>query len=284
LNAEKRATLLQAEREEIAVALEQAERARKQAEYDATEARDQANDLNAQCSSLNGIKRKLEGELQALHSDLDETLNEYKASEERSKKAMADASRLAEELRQEQEHSLHNERLRKGLELQLKEMQVRLDEAENSALKGGKKIITKLEERIRALEGELDNEQRRSQDANKNLSKQDRHLRELQFQVEEDKKSMASLTDLIDKLQGKLKIQKKQLDEAEEVAGINLQKYRQVQHQLDDSEERADQAENALSKFRAKSRSAASVAPSGLQSSQSAAVIRSASRSRISDL
>lgn len=70
LNAEKRATLLQAEREEIAVALEQAERARKQAEYEAADAREQANDLNAQCSSLNGIKRKLEGELQALHVSL----------------------------------------------------------------------------------------------------------------------------------------------------------------------------------------------------------------------
>lgn len=40
----------------------------------------------------------------------------------------SDAARLAEELRQEQEHSMHNERLRKGLEQQLKEMQVRLDE------------------------------------------------------------------------------------------------------------------------------------------------------------
>jgi hypothetical protein len=57
---------------------------------------------------------------------------------------MADASRLAEELRQEQEHSMHNERLRKGLEQQLKEMQVRLDEAEAAALKGGKKVRNKL--------------------------------------------------------------------------------------------------------------------------------------------
>lgn len=71
----------------------------------------------------------------------------------------ADAARLAEELRQEQEHSQHVDRLRKGLEIQIKEMQVRLDEAEAAALKGGKKIIAKLEERIRALEQELDGEQ-----------------------------------------------------------------------------------------------------------------------------
>jgi myosin heavy chain 6/7 len=283
LSAEKRATILQSEKEELSVALEQAERARKQAEYEAHDARDQLNDLSAQVNSLTGLKRKLEGELQAIHADLDETLNEYKASEERSKKAIADAGRLAEELRQEQEHAMHVERLRKGLEQQVKEMQIRLDEAEAAALKGGKKVIAKLEERIRALESECDSEQRRSAEANKNMSKQDRRLRELQFQVDEDKKNFERLQDLVDKLQNKLKTQKKQLEEAEELANLNLQKYRQLQHQLTDAEERADSAENGLSKLRAKSRSAASMAPGGgLQTSQSAAIMRSPSRSRAS--
>ncbi|KAF8361131.1 unc-54 [Pristionchus pacificus] len=280
-SAEKRATLLQSEKEELLVANEAAERARKQAEYEAADMRDQVNELSAQNSSLGGAKRKLEGEIQAMHADLDETLNEYKAAEERSKKAIADATRLAEELRQEQEHSQHNDRLRKGLEQQMKEMQVRLDEAEQAALKGGKKVIAKLEQRVRELEGELDGEQRRFQDANKNLAKADRRARELQFQVDEDKKNFERLNDLIEKLQNKLKTQKRQIEEAEEVANLNLQKYRQIQHQLDDAEERADQAENSLSKMRSKSRASASVAPAGgLQTSQSAAVMRSSSRSR----
>uniref|UniRef100_A0A8R1HU94 Uncharacterized protein n=1 Tax=Caenorhabditis japonica TaxID=281687 RepID=A0A8R1HU94_CAEJA len=281
-NAEKRATLLQSEKEELLVANEAAERARKQAEYEAADARDQANEANAQVSSLSSAKRKLEGEIQAIHADLDETLNEYKAAEERSKKAVADATRLAEELRQEQEHSQHVDRLRKGLEQQLKEIQVRLDEAEAAALKGGKKVIAKLEQRVRELESELDGEQRRFQDANKNLGRADRRVRELQFQVDEDKKNFERLQDLIDKLQQKLKTQKKQVEEAEELANLNLQKYKQLTHQLEDAEERADQAENSLSKMRAKSRSSASVAP-GLQSSASAAVIRSPSRARASD-
>ena len=78
-----------------------------------------------------------------LHHDLDETLNELKNSEDNAKKAMADAARLAEELRQEQEHAMHIERTRKGLEQQIKEMQARLDEAEAAALKGGKRTIAK---------------------------------------------------------------------------------------------------------------------------------------------
>lgn len=48
----------------------------------------------------------------------------------------------------EQEHSMHLERVKKGLEAQLKDMTIRLDEAEQLAMKGGKKIIQKLEGRV----------------------------------------------------------------------------------------------------------------------------------------
>jgi transcription elongation GreA/GreB family factor len=79
-------------------------------------------------------------------------MNELKQAEDDAKRAMSDAARLAEELHQEQEHSQHVERMRKGLEQTIKDMQVRLDEAEQAALKGGKKTIAKLETRIRELE------------------------------------------------------------------------------------------------------------------------------------
>lgn len=44
---------------------------------------------------------------QMQQAELDETLTELKNADELSKKASADAARLAEELRQEQEHSQH---------------------------------------------------------------------------------------------------------------------------------------------------------------------------------
>lgn len=53
--------------------------------------------------------------------------------------------RLAEELRSEQDHALHSEKMRKTLEITLKDMQARLDEAEAQALKGGRRMIQKLE-------------------------------------------------------------------------------------------------------------------------------------------
>ncbi len=40
------------------------------------------------------------------------------------------------------------DKLRKHLELQVRDLQVRLDEAEANALKGGKRLIQKLEQRV----------------------------------------------------------------------------------------------------------------------------------------
>ncbi|MFH4975774.1 hypothetical protein AB6A40_002483 [Gnathostoma spinigerum] len=283
-SAEKRAQMLESEKEELSAALAQAERNRKQAETDSAEARDQANELNAQMNNLSAQKRKVEGELQAIRVDLDETLNEFKASEERSKVAEADAERLNEELRQEHEHAAHVDRLIKGLEAQMKEAQAALDDAEQAAMKSGKKVITKLEARVGALEQELDGEQRKYQEAIKNVSKSDRRVRELQFQIDEDKKNFAKLQDLVDKLQSKLKTQKKQLEEAEEVANMNLQKYRQIQHKLDDAEERAENAEGSLAKMRMKTRSTMSAAPGGPSESRSMAAMRSRSTARASSV
>jgi len=53
-------------------------------------------------------------------------LNEAKNSEEKAKKAMVDAARLADELRAEQDHAQTQEKLRKALETQIKELQVRI--------------------------------------------------------------------------------------------------------------------------------------------------------------
>ena len=55
---------------------------------------------------------------------------------------------MAEELKKEQDTSSHLERMKKNLELTVKDLQHRLDEAESLAMKGGKKQLQKLEARV----------------------------------------------------------------------------------------------------------------------------------------
>ena len=135
----------------------------------------------------------------------------------------------------------------------MKDLVTRCDEAETNALKGGRKAVTKMESRIRELESEMEAESRRFGDAQKNMRKSERRVKELVFAQEEDRKNQERMQALIDQLQGKIKSYKKQIEEAEEIAALNLAKYRQVQNNLSVSVERADLNEQALAKTRARS-------------------------------
>ena len=169
---------------------------------------------------------------------------------------MLDAARMADELRQEQECTQIIERDRKLLECQLKDSQQHLDEAEMNALKGGKKAINKMETRIRELESELTAENRRCGDAQKNLRKSERRIKEISFAADEDRRNHERMQGLIDQLQGKIKSYKKQIEEAEEIAALNLAKFRQAQSNLAECEERADLNEKAWAKVKSKGRAA----------------------------
>merc|ERR1719219_588859 len=111
-----------------------------------------------------------------------------------------------------------------------------------------------MESRIRELESEMDAENRRFGDSQKNLRKSERRIKELAFASDEDRENHERMQGLIDQLQGKIKSYKKQIEEAEEIAALNLAKFRQAQGNLADAEERADLNEQALAKFKAKGR------------------------------
>jgi len=226
--AERRANALHGELEESRTLLEQSDRGRRQAEADLADVHEQYQTLYNQNNSLSILKRKLESEYQTMSADLFDMMNDAKASEEKAKKAMVDAARLADELRAEQEGSHHLGTQKKSLESQYKELQLKFEETETVALKSGKRAYSKLESRIHELELQFDDEARKHGDAMKNLRKAERRIKELSFQSEEDKKSHERMQDLVDKLQLKVKTYKRQIDEAEEIAALNLAKYRKA--------------------------------------------------------
>merc|ERR1712136_641792 len=73
-------------------------------------------------------------------------------------------------------------------------------------------------------------------------------------QSEEDRKNHERMQDLVDKLQQKIKTYKRQIEEAEEIAALNLAKFRKAQQELEEADERADLADQAVAKLRAKGR------------------------------
>uniref|UniRef100_F1KVF8 Myosin-4 n=1 Tax=Ascaris suum TaxID=6253 RepID=F1KVF8_ASCSU len=124
LNMKKCATELQSKKEELVVAVDEAVRSGQQAGRDAHQSVSRCDGLTAEAHSLSAIGHKVDNELVEIHKHLDQTLNELRSCGERSKAAMAHAGRLVEQTRHLQESAMQNERVRKSLEAQLKEMQL----------------------------------------------------------------------------------------------------------------------------------------------------------------
>merc|ERR1712088_199210 len=85
--------------------------------------------------------RKLATELTQAQNEIEELVSEFRNAEDKAKKAITDAAMMSEELKKEQDQSSHLERMKKNMENSVKDLQSRLDEAEQVALKGGKKQV-----------------------------------------------------------------------------------------------------------------------------------------------
>ena len=117
--ADRRANALQGELEEARSLLDSADRGKKQADMELGEARVAVNDMTSINSKASAEKRHLESAIHTMHAEIDDILQQAKNSEEKSKKAMVDAARLADELRAEQEHSNVQEKTKRSLESQV---------------------------------------------------------------------------------------------------------------------------------------------------------------------
>merc|ERR1711874_198524 len=100
------------------------------------------------------------------------------------------------------------------------DMENRLADANESAMKGGKTAMAKLESRIRELEIELGSVQARTADNMKGHQKAERKIKELAFQNDEDKKNQVAMSDLAGKLQAKIKKAQQELEETEDRARL----------------------------------------------------------------
>merc|ERR1712240_639862 len=237
--SERKAAALSGEVEESKALLDGSSRAQRQLQADIADARGAVNNMQ----TINGrdmtAKRQLESSIHTMQAEVDGMLVAAKNAEEKAKKAMVDAARLADELRAELDHATNLAGAKNSLNNQLGELEGRLADAENAALKGGKAAMAKLEGKIKDLEAELASTQSRTGEASKAFQRAERKAKELAFAQGEDRKNQDRMSELAAKLQGKIKTYKQQIEEAEEIAALNLAKFRKAQQELEETEERA---------------------------------------------
>merc|ERR1719397_2088082 len=89
--------------------------------------------------------------------------------------------------------------------------------------------MAKLENKVHELEAELAGTQARTGESAKAYQRAERKCKELAFTSGEDKKNQDRMTDLTSK---------QQIEEAEEIAALNLAKFRKAQQELEEVEVR----------------------------------------------
>merc|ERR1719167_1652041 len=133
--ADRKAAALSGEVEESKALLDSAERSKRQLDMEIADARNACNEMQAINGREMSAKRALEGHIHTVQAEIDAMLGAPKNAEEKSKKAMVDAARLADELRAEQDHATGQAAAKKSLESQFGDLECRLSDAEAAAMK-----------------------------------------------------------------------------------------------------------------------------------------------------
>merc|ERR1719508_404606 len=131
--SERKAAALSGEVEESRALLDSADRAKRQLEMEIADSRNACNEIQTINGREMATKRSLEGTIHTAQAEIDSALHAAKNAEEKSKKAMVDAARLADELRAEQDHANSQASAKKSLENRLSELESRCNEAEEIA-------------------------------------------------------------------------------------------------------------------------------------------------------
>merc|ERR1719438_259889 len=145
---ERKCNAMAGELEESKALLEAAIRGQRQVEQELIDTREQVSDICANNTSLANAKRKLENDIHQMQADLDNMLASCKNSEEKAKKAMVDAGRLADELRSEQDHATAQEKAARSTEVSLSEMERKAEDASIAMARGAAQLPAKLESRV----------------------------------------------------------------------------------------------------------------------------------------
>merc|ERR1719350_84825 len=212
--------------------------------------------------NLTSVKSKLEKDLSLVTSNYDDMARELKLADERANKAANDAQHFEGLLREESSKVQKIDNVKKALETEVKNLTIRMEEIETTAVSSSKRTIQKMEMRIVELEEFLAKEKSMHVETTTVLHKKERSVKELLLQSEEDRKNILILQESLERLNEKIKMYKRQLEEQEAISNSNIMRVKKFQRELESAEGRANEAESSLNSFRSQQRVFAAAAES----------------------
>lgn len=252
-NHQKKITTLTNEVEELKVSCETHMKIRRSMETEIREAQSRISELQQQAHNFGGVKSNMTIELQGLGREVEDRENELRDLFYKLNAAQDEIMQLKNEI--DNEHTLYvqAEESRKEVEEKMRATTVKLQEAEVHSSKQLKQVIKKLEIRVTEVEMKLEDEKRRTAEANSHARKNEISSNDMKVQYEEDRRTIERLNEQLDAQNELLRKYKFAVEEKEAAVSEVMGRYRKMQRELEDSEERAERAEGTASTLRARS-------------------------------
>jgi len=252
-NHQKKITSLTHEIEELKVSVETHLKIRRSLETEVREAQSRISELQQQAHNFGGIKSNMAVELQGLNREMDDKENELRNVFQKLNMAQDEMMQLRNEIDNEHSLYLQAEESRKELEERMRQTTVKLQESEVQSTKQLKQVIKKLELRVTELDMKLEDEKRRTAEANSHARKNEISSNDMKVQYEEDRRTIERLNEQLDAQNELLRKYKFAVEEKEAAVSEAMGRYRKMQRELEDAEERAERAEGTASTLRARS-------------------------------
>merc|ERR1711997_547842 len=212
--------------------------------------------------NLTSVKAKLEKDLGMVQHNYEDMARELKLADDRANKAANDAQHFEGLLREESAKVQKIDTVKKALETEVKNLTIRMEEIETTAVSSSKRTIMKMEQRIVELEEFLTKEKSMHVETTTALHKKESSVKALLLQSEEDRKNILILQESLERLNEKIKMYKRQLEEQETISNSNIMRVKKFQRELEAAEGRANEAESSLNSFRSQQRVFAAAAES----------------------
>merc|ERR1719270_1657179 len=148
---------------------------------------------------------------------------------------MADLNaKLQQDLTREADNRQQMERVNSKLNSEIFQLTARIEEVEAASRSAAKNKVTSLEMKIRQMEGDIGNEQKIRQESQHQIKQLSRQIQEMQFNSEEDHKTIHKLQNTIEFQNNKMKGQRRTIDDQEAQIQVVQNKLRKA---LQDTEE-----------------------------------------------
>merc|ERR1712241_1276813 len=149
--------------------------------------------------NLTSVKSKLEKDLSLVQHNYEDMARELKLADERASKAANDAQHFEGLLREEASKVQKIDNVKKALETEVKNLTIRMEEIETTAISSSKRTIMKMEQHIEELEVLLQKEKTMHVETTSTLHKKERSVKELLLQSEEDRKNILILQESLER-------------------------------------------------------------------------------------